>query len=149
MGKPGRVHGADAVRTLLFTLGLACVLVSGEALAQVETLTPFSGEGIKALLPFLVVAAMGGFVSFYQKVKAGEARPFNIVELIGELATSGFAGMLAYWLCQYAGINQWLMAAVVGMAGHGGSRALFVMEKWAERKLDAATPGLPDKPEGQ
>ena len=31
------------------------------------------------------LAAWGGLVSFYRKVKSGETRAFNVVELIGEI----------------------------------------------------------------
>ncbi len=112
-------------------------LLSGEALAQAVTAAPFSIDGIKALIPVILVAALGGVVSFYQKVRTGKARVFNFTELIGELVTAGFAGILTYWLCQYANINQWATAALVGIAGHAGSRALFVIEKLLESKFPA------------
>ena len=38
------------------------------------------------------LAAWGGLVNFYRKVKSGETRAFNVVELIGEIATSAFRG---------------------------------------------------------
>ncbi len=123
------------MKTMLFALCFALVLLSGEALSQAETVAPFSSDGLKALLPMLLVAALGGAVSFLQKVKAGEARAFNISEMVGEMVIASFAGMLTYWLCRYFTINEWLMAALVGMAGHAGSRAIFVMEKVAERKV--------------
>ncbi len=125
------------MKALLFSIWLTLMLLAGESLAQAAEAAPFSPDGLKALLPFLLVAALGGAVNFFQKVKAGESRPFNFPELIGELVIAAFAGMLTYWLCQYAGLNQWLMAALVGMAGHGGSRALFVLEKMAEDKLES------------
>lgn len=43
------------------------------------------------------LAAWGGLVNFYRKVKSGETRAFNVVELIGEIATSAFAGLITFW----------------------------------------------------
>ena len=51
------------------------------------------------------LAAWGGLVNFYRKVKSGETRAFNVVELIGEIATSAFAGLITFWLCEAAQFN--------------------------------------------
>lgn len=83
----------------------------------------------------IIVSMWGGLVSFNQKIKSGHARPFNVMELLGELATSGFVGMLTFWLCSAAGIQPLVTAAFVGITGHMGSRALWRMEKWAEQRL--------------
>jgi len=81
------------------------------------------------------LSALGGFVSFSRKIKNGHVRAWNFVEFIGEIATSAFAGILTFWLCNWAGFAPLLTAACVGIAGHAGSRALFMLEKWAESKL--------------
>lgn len=83
----------------------------------------------------LCLSCVGGIVSFSRKVKLGEARPFNMPEFIGEVLTSGFAGVLTFYLCEWAGVAQLLTAAFVGISGHMGSRALFMFEKWAEQKF--------------
>jgi hypothetical protein len=85
------------------------------------------------------LALAGGFVNWIQKVRKGEARPFNIPELLGELATSGFVGVLTFFLCEAAGVSQPLSSFFIGVAGHMGSRAIFLaegyVEKWARQKL--------------
>ena len=68
------------------------------------------------------LAAWGGLVSFYRKVKSGETRAFNVVELIGEIATSAFAGLITFWLCEAAQFNPLVTAALVGISGHMGSQ---------------------------
>jgi len=83
----------------------------------------------------IALAAWGGAVSFIGKVKAGDARACNFVEFIGEIVTSGFVGVLTFWLCEEAGFKPLITAALVGIAGHMGSRALLQMEKWASRKF--------------
>lgn len=81
------------------------------------------------------LSAWGGFVSFWRKLKAGKARPFNVMELVGELFTSAFAGVLTFWLCEAARIDPLLTAAFVGIAGHMGSRAIAQWENWASKRF--------------
>lgn len=81
------------------------------------------------------LAAWGGLVGFYRKVQTGRAHAFNVVELIGELTTSAFAGVITFWLCEAAEIDPLVTAALVGIAGHMGSRAIFQFENWAERRF--------------
>lgn len=83
----------------------------------------------------VALAALGGTVNFMRKVKDGAARAFNFTEFIGELMTSGFAGLLTFWLCEWAGIDKMLSAVMIGISGHMGSRAIFKIEKWAEERL--------------
>lgn len=82
-----------------------------------------------------ILSAWGGAVNFIRKTKSGQSRPFNLMELIGELMTSAFAGVLTFWLCQAANIDGLITAAMVGISGHMGSRAIFHFEQWAESRL--------------
>ncbi|MBU0592432.1 MAG: phage holin family protein [Gammaproteobacteria bacterium] len=82
------------------------------------------------------LSAWGGVVSFIRKVNAGAARSWNLMELMGELVTSAFAGLITFWLCESAGISPLITACMVGISGHMGSRAIFQFEKWAERKFN-------------
>lgn len=82
-----------------------------------------------------VLSMLGGFVNFAAKVRQGRARAFNFVELVGELITSGFAGILTFFLCEAAGIGQLASAPLIGIAGHMGTRAIFLMEAWAEKRF--------------
>lgn len=79
-----------------------------------------------------VLSAWGGTVNWLRKRKAGDTRPFNFMELVGELMTSAFAGVLTFWLCEASGIHPLITAALVGISGHMGSRAIYHMEMWAE-----------------
>lgn len=83
----------------------------------------------------MLIASWGGAVSFYRKTRAGHARPFNIIEFVGEIATSAFVGVLTFWMCEAASINSLISAALIGISGHMGSRAMWQFEKWAERRL--------------
>ena len=83
----------------------------------------------------LALSSWGGIVSFWRKLQTGNARPFNVMELVGEIVTSAFAGMLTFWLAEAAGIYPLVTAALVGISGHMGSRAIAQMEHWASKKF--------------
>lgn len=85
----------------------------------------------------LGVALLGGIVSWVAKVRRGEAAPWAVSAFIGELSTSAFAGLLAFWLCTWAGTPQMLMACIVGVAGHMGTRAIGLLEVWAEKRWNS------------
>lgn len=95
----------------------------------------------------LVVSIAGGTVSFTRKMRQGAVRIFNLTEFIGEIITSGFAGVLTFWLCEWSGVAPLLTAVLVGISGHMGSRAIFGMEKWAERRY-LAGPRKQDNDDG-
>lgn len=80
-------------------------------------------------------AFAGGAINWWAKVKAGHARVFNVIELIGEIFTSGFVGMGVFMLL--AGMDQPLgvCAAAAGIGGHMGTRLLFALERAVEAKL--------------
>ena len=74
------------------------------------------------------LAILGGVVSFLRKVREGHARAWNFLEFIGEIVTSAFAGILTFYLCEVSSVSPLLTAALVGIAGHMGSRAIFSLE---------------------
>lgn len=80
------------------------------------------------------IAIMGGAVSYYQKVRKGHSK-YSIAEFVGEVVTSAFAGILTFYLCQASGMGQLLTAALVGVSGHMGSRALALLESVLKDKL--------------
>lgn len=88
----------------------------------------------------LAVAILGGLVSFYAKVKAGHVSALNLMHLIGELATSAFAGLLAFWFAEAAGLPQLLTICMVGISGHMGARAIALVEEWAQRRWSSGPP---------
>ncbi len=85
----------------------------------------------------------GGIAGYLRKIKEGHNR-FSVTELIGELFISGFVGVLTFLLCQSAQLNPLLTAAMVGISGHMGSRAIFIIEKIVVAKFNKVLPD--DKP---
>lgn len=88
----------------------------------------------------LGVALLGGLVSWWAKVRRGEAAPWNLLQLIGELCTSAFAGLLAFWICEWTSSPPLLTAAVVGISGHMGTRAIQTFEAFAQRRWHVELP---------
>lgn len=82
-----------------------------------------------------VLSSWGGIVNWIRKRREGSTRPFNFVELVGEIMTSAFAGVLTFWLAEAAEIQPLITAALVGISGHMGSRAIYHLESWAESKF--------------
>lgn len=81
------------------------------------------------------LSSLGGVVSFANKLKQGHARAFNIAEFCGEIATSAFAGVITFWLCENAGLSGLVTAALVGVSGHMGSRAIMFFEEYLTKKF--------------
>lgn len=77
----------------------------------------------------------GGLVSYMHKLQLGDRRPFSVIEFIGELVTAGFTGLITFWLCESTGISPLLTAVFVGISGHMGSRALYIIEKMLEARI--------------
>jgi hypothetical protein len=77
----------------------------------------------------LMLSILGGFVSFARKLSTEQAHPWNIAEFVGEVATSAFAGLITFYLCQAANLSGLITAALVGITGHMGSRAIFQIEQ--------------------
>lgn len=91
----------------------------------------------------LGVALLGGVVSWYAKVRKGEAQAWNIMQLVGELATSAFAGLIAFWICEASGLSLSWTVPLVGIAGHMGTRAISTFENFAQKKWGADAPPTP------
>ncbi len=83
----------------------------------------------------LAMAMGGGFVNWYAKVKASHTRAFNLLELIGEMFTSGFVGIGVFMALDGFGQPASLCAAGAGIGGHMAARLLFILERLVEQKL--------------
>lgn len=94
----------------------------------------------------LGIALMGGLVSWLAKVRRGDASAFNVMQLVGELCTSAFAGLLAFWICEWSGAPPLLSAAMTGIAGHMGTRAITAFEGFAQRRWGVSIPNEEPKP---
>lgn len=128
---------------------LIVALLATDALAQSAASTGSRGPFDVALLAtyawVFAVSAIGGLAAWAKKVRAGQARAFNVAELLGELFISAFAGVVTFWFCRWAQLNEWVTAAFIGIAGHMGSRAIFLGEQALERFFGRINPNTGGK----
>jgi hypothetical protein len=83
----------------------------------------------------LGVSVAGGMVNYLTRVKAGHTRPFNLIELIGEIATSAFVGFCTISILVAFDAPAGLCWALGGVGGHMGTRLLFYAERVIETRL--------------
>jgi hypothetical protein len=107
---------------------------------QLKTIIEKSPEtyGLLTYAWVIGLSAAGGAVAFIRKFKAGHVRAFNVVEFIGECATSAFAGVITFYLCEWSSFSALATAAMVGIAGHMGSRAIANLELFFEARFPKA-----------
>jgi len=83
------------------------------------------------------ISALGGLVRYLQQFKQGRSGAFSLWELLGEIVTSAFVGILAFWLCKASGLDDLLTAAFVGVSGHMGARTVLLLERYLFPALEA------------
>jgi hypothetical protein len=83
-----------------------------------------------------LLSAWGGSINYRQKVKQGLINRFSVVEFIGDLSTSFFSGVVTFFFCEAANFDPILTAGFVGIAGHMGSRLIFVFEQFLQTKIE-------------
>lgn len=103
--------------------------------AQVILKTPIS-YSLQEYGIVLSTALLGGMASWYMKVRRGEILAWNLAALIGELCVSAFAGLIAFWLCEYVNLNPLLTSAIVGMSGHAGAKGLNWLEVMGQQVVE-------------
>lgn len=96
--------------------------------------------GYSTWLLALGMAFGGGIVNWYAKVKRGHTRAFNVVELLGEIFTSGFVGLGVFMALDAWGQPIGLCAAAAGVTGHMATRFLFAVERAIESRLEKFAP---------
>lgn len=83
----------------------------------------------------LTFAIGGGLINWYSRVKSGNTRIFNVVELIGDIFSSGLIGVGAFMLLDAWDQPLGVCAVCGGIAGHMGTRLLFAIERATKKRL--------------
>ena len=74
-------------------------------------------------------------MSYISRIKRGNVKAFSFVELIGEWAISGFAGLLTAYICIDMELSWNMTAFFTGTAGHMGGRAIYMLEAYARKRF--------------
>lgn len=83
---------------------------------------------------FIALAMWGGTVNYINS-KHKDGGKFSWVELVGEWAISGFAGLLIALIGIEMGWSVYITCFMSGVAGHMGGRALFIFEALFRTRL--------------
>ena len=83
---------------------------------------------------FIVLAIWGGTANYISRIRKDKMK-FSAVELIGEWTISGFAGVVTGLLCMEYGMSLNMTFVMVAIAGHAGGRAIFVLEKFWQSRI--------------
>jgi hypothetical protein len=97
-------------------------------------MTPSQEVAIQYVV-MLLLAIWGGFVAYIRKVNEGQ--PYVFWRMVGELATSAFAGILVGALMLDAGSSAVWAGASAGIAGHMGATIIKVAEDMLASALRA------------
>ena len=89
---------------------------------------------ILANLWVFALAALAAITQIYQKVQSGHL-VFTWWRFFGEMITSAFVGVITFLICDAAGLEPVVSAAMVGVASHMGSRAIFLLEGWLKARF--------------
>lgn len=122
---------------LVYWLGLIPAIAVAETLAVKDPLN----YPLRQYALILFLAMLGGVVSWYTKVRKGELAAWNVSSLVGEMTTSAFAGLMAFYFCEYMNYPPLLTAAVAGIAGHMGTRGIAWAEGLLQRRVLARQVG--------
>lgn len=68
----------------------------------------------------LLLSMTGGIVHNFQRIKKGELQKFSWKALFYDTSSSGFVGMLTYYLCVYNSLPDPLIGIACGSAGLAG-----------------------------
>lgn len=104
---------------------------------MIENKDPF-GYPLTTYLWVLGLALIGGAVKYLN-----QSSRFSWLLLVRDLVTAGFAGLMTFWLCEWAAISGPLSAVLISTSGLMGTRALREIENLYRLRL-----GLPLEKEG-
>lgn len=90
----------------------------------------------------ILMAASGGAINWFSRVKTGKVRLFSFIELIGEMFTSGFTGIGVAMVLASLGYDFFICAAAAGVGGHMATRLLFRIENLIEARLERLAPEI-------
>ena len=90
----------------------------------------------------------GGFINWYSRVKSGHLTEFKLIEIIGELFTSGAVGLGVFMLLDAMDQPIGACAFAGAVAGHMGINLLTAFGRIVESRANALIVKIQDKENG-
>jgi len=81
------------------------------------------------------LACIGGAVKYLNS-----AARFSFASLARDVVTSGFTGLITFWLCEWTNTQGPLMAVLIAVTGLMGNRVWKEFENFARARLGIAPP---------
>lgn len=107
------------------------------AAAVVKATKDPSSYVLKDYIWALGIPILGGIVAHIRHHRrmqvAGRRRsPWKSgLYLLKDVIVSGFVGLITFYLCEFQDVHPLMTASILGIAGHMGSRMIFVLEEFA------------------
>lgn len=79
------------------------------------------------------LAIWGGVVRHYQQLQRTK-KPFKLGMFLGEVASSGLAGLLAFFFCEWSDVPELLAAILIAISGHTGAETLLFFRENVHRR---------------
>lgn len=96
-----------------------------------------------SMIGAFLLATFGGVVHYLQSLISSK-RTWSLLSFVVESFTSGFVGILAFFLCEYVGLSHYPTAFIVAMTGHMGAKAIQKFQLvWVESLRSMLTALLP------
>ena len=83
----------------------------------------------------VIFALIGGISSYLGKLQRNEVKG-KFLPFVTDVLASGFAGVLAALLATSMGLSTGMTYFCVGLAGHLGARAIFLMQLAVAKKFN-------------
>lgn len=81
------------------------------------------------------LSILGGTVRTLTHINMGMAW-FDVARRwVVDIVVSAFVGIITFFLCEFAGLDQILTAAMVGISAHMGTRAIVILEEYAYKRF--------------
>jgi len=89
----------------------------------------FSNNGIFQHLWMLGISLLAGMVGHFERMEKVHYKSFNVMIFIFDLLTSGFVGLLSLYACLAMCTDIYMMAVIVGMSAHSGTKGISAILK--------------------
>lgn len=88
----------------------------------------------------ILLSLWGGTAGYIRRVRSMVTPRYSIVEFVGEMVIASLVGLMTFYLCAWANIDNMLSAVFIAISGHMGSRALLIgdqiVERYVKRKFN-------------